>query len=370
MILPMSRADRSAACVVAAAFLAWAPGSELAAQESTNWYPRLAAGGMRVIGPGTPIRMQRAMPLELPPGGYHVHFPRDAAGKPDSLQVTAPPGSTLAIAVAPGTAAAPIELAPGQRDYMVRATATAEDSGGAWGLVARRRDDDNWYRFVWDRERGEFRFERALGGDAMVIRSAPGPVADDRAHELAFQVEGFRLHAWFDDELVLQALDGAHGEGGHDTWSHASQVEFENVRVEPPTAARASSVIVRVGPAGGLHDDADAELRAATAHSGGHWYVVELALDRPHPLLPKTVAGLEPWLLHGPVAPTVLLGDIAGNFGVDLFGQVPADGRISALLRFPSGPAIAGRSVLVRALVVTPDGDRLASRTPAVATQI
>ena len=98
--------------------------------------------------------------------------------------------------------------------------------------------------------------------------------------------------------------------------------------------------------------------------------MLEVALDRPHPVVPLTEAGLELWLLQRPAAPRILLGQFRDDLGSGTIGELPTDGRMQSGLRWPSGPALANQAALVRVLVVSPDGDRLVSRTPSVPVQM
>lgn len=337
----------------------------LAAQEGARWFARASDAGLRIVGPSTTVVRERfAGPITTPPGDFEVHFARDAAGKPDSLAVSVPDGATVVVAVEHASESTPTTLeAVDSTSYLVAATAVAADSAARLGLVARRTDDDNWYRFVWDRERGQFRLERSIAGAVVVIRAAEAPRGDDEPHELALQVEGFRLRAFLDDELVLQALDGAHLRGGYGTWQSAgARVEWRRTVVERPAPPRPSSAIVVSAGA--------ATFSAATCAAAGHYFVLELALDRPHPLVPTTVAGLEPWLLQRRAAPSILRGDFGRELGRIASEELPFDGRVSRTLGWPDGAILGGQAALVRALVVSPDGDRLVSRTPSVSLRL
>ncbi|MCA8951327.1 MAG: hypothetical protein KDE27_17600 [Planctomycetes bacterium] len=328
---------------------------------AARWFVRAAAPGVRIAGAAT-IRVERApdVPVETAPGAYEVHFPRDAGGKPDSLSLTVPAHATVAVAVEPAAAAESGTLASiGYRDYVVSTTFSCQDSAVATGLLARRSDDGNWYRFVWDRHDGRARLERALGGAVFVIAEASAPHGDDAEHELALQVEGFRLRAFLDDALVVQALDGAHVEGECAAWSGGdAEVRWGRLQIGRPAAPRASSAIAQTS--------SEAEFVAATCAAAGFHYVVELALDRPFALVPLTAAGIEPWLLHRPVTPVVVRADLRGTLGPGTFGTLGKDGHVRGRLLWPAVPAIVGQCATVRALVITPDGERLVSRTPSV----
>lgn len=335
-------------------------GAVCQAQEGARWHVRSGAAGARIEGPtARSVTGVAPRPVSTAPGDYAVHFGSDAAGKPESLAFTVPDGATVAVAVELAAPVEPIALQAGTvADYRLVASARAEGSHGRIGLVARRTDDDNWYRFVWDRNGANFRLERAMGGAMLVIAAVPAPATDGEEHRLALQVDGFRLRAWFDDVLVLEVLDGAHEVGGHATWAEGVAVAWRSVVVEPPAVTRASGAIV-------AHDHA-ATVTVATSASAGHYGVLELSLDRPHPTLLHTAANLELWMLQRAAAPRVLLGDFLGVLGDGAISELSRGGRMVAGVRWPNGAAIAGNAVLVRVLVVTPDGDRIVSRTPAL----
>jgi len=332
------------------------------AQDTAEWFARTGAAGARITGAAAlSFTGLTSNPQTTGPGDYEVHFGFDAKGKPESLAISVPAGSTVRLGVDPASAVRPLEVgSQAPADYRFAAVATMAGASGSFGLVARKRDEDNWYRLVCDADSNEFRLERSVGGVQMVIGSAPAPAFDDAAHDVSLQVDGFRLRAWFDDALVVQALDGAQDRGGWATWPDGeSGVRWRAAAVEPVAMMRASSAVVG--------EDRQATLFVSTAAAGGHYGVLELSLDWPYPALPRTAAGLEPWLLQRPAAPRVMLGDFLGEVGRGSIAQLPVDGRMQCGLRWPRGAAFFGQAVLARVLVVSPDGERLVSRTPAVA---
>ncbi|MBX3463650.1 MAG: hypothetical protein KF830_10790 [Planctomycetes bacterium] len=334
--------------------------SPVVAQQA-HWSLRGAAARVRLDGPETHWLQGPATEASLPPGGYAVHFGADAEGKPRSLALVVPAGATAAIATGPAATARAFAVPPADlRDYRVVAALAPGDEGEV-GVAARCSADGDGYLFVWDRTGGAFRLERSLGGERRLLARVDGPRGDRQPHTLALQVEGFRLTAAFDEADVLQQLDGGLASGGIDAgpWPWGRVAAPVRVDVHPVARPRASAAVV-VG-------EQAARWHAAPTAGPGHWYGLELALERPHPLLPRTAAGFEPWLLLPPAAPVVLAADWRGSLGPGGCGAVPLDGNLTAELRWPSLPGLRRQVVLVRALVASPDGAVLAEHTPAVA---
>ena len=370
---------------VAVAALSLAMSAMPRAQEAT-WYLRGSEANVRLVGPTTAmLRGEARAPISTPAGAWMVHFATDAAGKPGSLELDVPEAAIVGIAIGTAGPVASRTLpigdpawvshhggnqlqaswearcigSPDERDYRVVATASGVGKGGGLGVVARWTDAEHHYRFVWDRQRAELRIERQLGGDVLMLARAPSPSVDERRHELALQVQGFCVQGFCDDVLVAQVFDGAFANGSAGTWVMGDAAQFVAFAIEPPAPPRASSALVAT--------TAGASFVAATGAPAGHFYIVELALDRPHPLVPLTESGSEPWLLQRLAAPRVVLGDWRGSLGARTLGLVPRNGLVRAELAWPATTALRRQAVLVRALVVSPDGDAVVSRTPAVA---
>jgi len=368
--------------VVAVALLALVPTPVLA---QATWFLRGSEANVRLVGPTeVMLRGLGPAPITTPAGAWSVHFATDAAGKPGSMQLDVPDGATVGVAI---SAAGPVAShafatgdgraagrastqpksswfaflygSPDARDYRVVATASGKGARGGVGLVARWTDHEHHYRFVQDRERAELRLERQMGPDLLVLARAPSPPVDERPHQLALQVQGFRVQGFCDDALMLQLLDGAYASGSAGTWDAEHVGTFQSFAIEPPATARASSALVTTA--------AGASFVASTGAAAGHFYVIELALDRPHPLLPHNESGGEIWLLQRPAAPRLLLADWRGTLGAATLGLVPPDGLVRAELHWPDALWLRRQAALVRALVVSPDGEVVVAKTPAVA---
>lgn len=330
------------------------------------------AASAELVGP-------RASATKLPAGECTVHFGVDALGRPASLLLAVPDGARVHVAVAPaGPAAVRVVPTTGEgwqetagvdvvrttgspedSDYCVEGTFVAAAASQIVGVVARWRSATEFYACVLDPARGEVRIERHLGPDAFVLAKATVPSAGAKVRRLGLQVQGFRLQAVLDDAVVLQLFDGAVTKGAFGVCWRGEAPTWNALTVAPPAPQRASAALVRAA-------DGTAMLQAATAVTPGHWHVLDLVLDRPHPLVVRDAAGLEPWLLMRPAAPWVLGTDWRGRLGKDSLGEVPASGNVSHPVEWPDLPRLRLQAALVRMLLVTADGSTVTSATPAV----
>ena len=355
----------------------------LAAQ--ATWQLRVGDGLARIAGGADAGHVVAATtgPFRWPAGAFVVHFGVDALGKPMSLPLDVPDGAEVMVVTAPaGAAEAKVVradapdwqgftggVAPatwnarcidpaGGGNHRVEASFVRGATSGDVGLVARWLDERQHYRLVWDRARSELRLERQHGDLTIVLARATSPGWDEHEHTLALQVEGFRLAAFCDDALVLQALDGAFETGACGVWWSGEPVSWQRFAIAPPAAPRGSSALVRSA--------GSAVFTAGTTVAPGNLHVLELRLDRSHPALPATPAGLEPWLVRSPAAPIVLQADWRESLGAGGIGEVPTNGVFTSRLVWPATPALGGQSVLVRALLVAADGEAVIGATPAV----
>jgi hypothetical protein len=340
----------------------------LAAQ--TDWQLQGGEGRVRASGPATHWLQGPRATAGLPAGDYEVHFGVDAAGKPRSLAFVVADGAVVCVGTDAAAAIVGDEVSfagaaadivcvgdPEAANYRVVATVAAGGEG-AVGVVARCAGERQFYRFAWDRAVPEFRLERSLGGDVLVLARAAAPAADGASHALALQVDGFRLQACWDEAVVLQVFDGALSKGALGVWAPAAADVVERVVRQPVAEPRASAALVAAASTATFH--------AAVTVVPGHWHVLELALDRTHPPLPWTAAGLEPWLLLPPAAPVVMQADWRDSLGAGGIGIVGPEGVFTSELRWPGLTGLRKQCALVRAVLVSADGEVIAARTPAV----
>lgn len=357
---------------VAAAIVAVVAHAAVPAQVSWSFWGGAATA--RVSGTaGAELAGPRAA-IELAAGPASVHFGVDANGKPGSLSFDTGDGAAVHVAVDPAPAAAWREIAgtdggwvehagaasvrtigsPDDGEYRLEAvvTPTTQD---VLGLVARWRGPGQNYRFVLDRKAAEVRFERRLGGSVLVlVRAAYAAPPAGVPLRLAFQLQGFRLSAAIDDAPVLACFDGALTAGSFGTCQSGPAADWR-LRVAPPAPLRGSAALVQ--------DGSHVVLHAVTAVEPGHWYVLRLELDRPHPLVP-TWNGVEPALLQRPAAPEVLLADWRGQLARRGIGEIDPTGLLQCELELPVLPALRHRTALLRALLVEAHGDAQVGRTP------
>jgi hypothetical protein len=342
----------------------------------TDWSLCGGGGAVQVTGAGAAQLVGPRAAATLPAGAYAVHFGVDGAGKPASLQFDVPDGARVQLAVEPAPAAEWRLVAADASGWVEhRATPlsrvlTGSDDGPyrvegeceivaetrRIGLLARWRAADQHYRFVLDRDAGEVRFERRLGSELVLARAKFAAPPVGARVRLAFQVQGFRLTGCVDDAPVLACFDGALSIGAFGT-CHTGPAPDWRLRIGAAAPMRGSAALVQHG--------AHVELHATTEVVPGHWHVLRLALDRPHPLLPLH-NGVEPWLLQRPAAPTILIADWRGQLGRDGIGELGPDGRLRCELQMPALPALQLRVALLSALLVGPHGEDVVGATPGL----
>ncbi len=351
------------------------------ARAPVTWSRAGGGGACVVLGPASlRLAAPTARATTATGGAFTVGFAADAAGRPEPLALEVPDGADVQLATAPADAAAQTALAT--KD----ATGSGDDDGERWrwpgavaadqrlvlalgrvrvaSLHARMRGDAERYELAYEAKARTVRLVRVLGGPPLTLATATLPAGLEAPHTLEFELHGFRLQAFVDGVRVLQVLDGALGSGDVGmAWSRDGMfgggLGADGLAVAPPAAPRPSAALVR--------DTAHtAALHAASAAPPGPWAIVELALDRPHPLLLREASGCEPWLLQRPAAPVVLCATPKQELGPGTFAETPAQGPARASLRWPALPALAGHVAHARFVFVAADGSAELGRSPAV----
>lgn len=329
-----------------------------------------AAGAEPVL-----LRGPRAALADGPIGDCTVAFAADALGRPLPLAFAVADGDHVQLAVWPAGPAAttPVPLdgeAWQQHDgeWTVRTTkeganasqcvsvrTTASDGTTGLGLVVRWRSPENWCRCVWDLAQGELRYERCLGGRVATLARTPLP-ADRREHTLALQVTGFRVQAFVDDVSAFTCFDGGSAPGAYGPCHRGAAPQWIALALAEPSQASASIAAVRSASATHVH--------AALPWSPGQTFVLELALDRPHPLV-LALNGFESLFLLRPAAPQVLLAEWSQRLGRGSVGQLARDGLLHCELP-ATAPGLAGQAALVRVLAVA-GGEVVVDASPPIA---
>jgi PKD repeat protein len=125
---------------------------------------------------------------------------------------------------------------PAWTDYDVSVNFTSPDNDSV-GIMARYIDDDNFYRFSVDTERGFARIVAKQNGNYHLLAedlSHPG-YTPNANHSLRLSVDGSLIEAYFDSALVLTATDTRHAAGaiGLYCW-YSDGVRFDDLLVSAP----------------------------------------------------------------------------------------------------------------------------------------
>lgn len=345
-------------------------GATAAAQQPCLLQVDGAVHGVQVRGDAEFAAAGHSVQAMLPTGEWRLAFGAGGGGRPAGVDLVAPSGGTVVVAVAPppaplrqpwvaadGEATEPsVHGEPDVRDVRVAATVTVPADGPPAGVCVRWQGPEQHYRFVLDPRAEVARLERQLGSHVFVLATAPlaatgtGP----GPHRLELQVEGFRLHAFVDGRSVARAMDGAISEGRFGTFAvENGGARFSRVLAAPPAEPLATTAAI--ASAGAL------EVRARAPLAVGHQFALGLRLDQPEPLWPQRPSGCEPFVLQPPAEPWLLFGFA--------FGQVDADGNLDGALRWPLRAGLLGRAALVGGLLGSPDGSIVTGRLPWAAVR-
>ena len=323
----------------------------------------------------TLLRGPRATRDDGPSGDCKVTFAADALGRPLPIAFAVAPGDRVQLAIWPAGPATTTPVALDGDSWQqhdgewtvrtttegangsqcVRVSVTAGEGTIGLGLVVRWRSPENWCRCVWDLAQGELRYERCLGGRIATMARTPLP-ADRREHALALQVTGFRVQAFVDDVPAFTCFDGGSAPGAYGTCHRGKAPQWRSLALAEPSQATASIATVRSAGATQLH--------AALPWSPGQTFVLELALDRPHPLV-LAPNGFESLFLLRPAAPQVLLADWSQRLGRGSVGQLARDGLLHCELP-ATASRLAGQAALVRVLAIA-SGEVVVDASPPVA---
>lgn len=117
----------------------------------------------------------------------------------------------------------------------VRFKAVSGTGGKAAGLVARHRDDSNYYLLRADAIAGEVRLYHVLDGTRREIAGAPAVMTADAWHSLGLVIVGRAFRVSFDGATLFEAEDDAIREAGKiGLWTEADSVAyFDNLSIAP-----------------------------------------------------------------------------------------------------------------------------------------
>ena len=352
---------------------------QLAAQ--TSWQVEGGRTRARVVGPET--RAVTPTSCEsLSPGKYLVHFPAGESGKPGSLQLPVPDSARVILGapISKGASRLPVDVdgvevtastwaAVGvrpatevrtfpdeARDGRVSVRVTRSTDCRAFALLGRS-STEGGYLLAVDWRDAKVRLERRTGADRFVLGEVAVQGLPDEL-TLTLQMRGFRIEGFVDDARLLQILDGAVSRGAFGVGWSGRRPRFDSLWTAPAVVSVASSAAVMA--------DRKTSLYAFAPHSPGSLAVLELYLDRPYALLPRSAAGFEPWLRQRAAAPVVARGDWRGSIGAGSVCEVGVGGALRIDLLWPDLPLLCKQVALARWRIVAPNGGASVGVTPAV----
>jgi hypothetical protein len=77
----------------------------------------------------------------------------------------------------------------------------------------RFRDNDNYYRFSWDRQRNQRRLVKKSGGVFSLLAADNVPYVIGQSHQVEIVAQGGQLEVWVDGARIFQVDDPDHGQG-------------------------------------------------------------------------------------------------------------------------------------------------------------
>jgi hypothetical protein len=155
----------------------------------------------------------------------NIHSPPTDARDPAKL-------GTFAFYGVPGDNDPPVQPATTWTDYRVRVTMSSTDND-ALGVMFRYQDNDNYYRFSWDRERRYRRLVKKEDGEFVVLAKDKESYVVGQTYDVEIVADGTTLEIWIDGELVLSAEDGSLSEGTIALYSWANEGSyFDDIYVE------------------------------------------------------------------------------------------------------------------------------------------
>ena len=116
-------------------------------------------------------------------------------------------------------------------DYSVALDIKSDDND-AIGLMFRYSDNDNYYRFSWDRERSYRRLVKKENGIFTLLAQDDVPYVTGRTYKLSVVACGPAIHVSIDNALIFCVRDSSHASGTIAMYSWANTAAyFDNVAV-------------------------------------------------------------------------------------------------------------------------------------------
>ena len=121
-------------------------------------------------------------------------------------------------------------------DYTVSLTIRSEDDD-AIGLMFRYQDNDNYYRFSWDKQRSYRRLVKKQNGVFTLLAEDSVPYVTGQSYQLEIVAQGTTLQVSIDSTLIFSVTDNSLVSGSIALYSWGNQgAYFDNVVVEGDSA--------------------------------------------------------------------------------------------------------------------------------------
>ncbi len=104
------------------------------------------------------------------------------------------------------------DLGMGWLDYRVTFTMRSEDND-TLGVMFRYIDENNYYRFSWDAQRGYRRLVKVENGFFTELASDNVPYIQGQSYQMEIVAQGDLLEVWIDGYLIFQVSDATHLRG-------------------------------------------------------------------------------------------------------------------------------------------------------------
>jgi hypothetical protein len=119
----------------------------------------------------------------------------------------------------------------GWTDYRARFKLRSTDDD-TLGVMFRFQDNDNYYRFSWDKQLNQRRLVKKVGGVFSLLAADNVPYVMGQNYQLEIVVQGSQLEVWIDGTRVFQITDASMGQGSiaFYTWQN-NAAYFDDVQV-------------------------------------------------------------------------------------------------------------------------------------------
>jgi hypothetical protein len=105
-------------------------------------------------------------------------------------------------------------------------------ASGDIGVIFRYLDNNNYYRFVWDADAGQFRLEVRMGGTLKVLATHYGNIKPATFYTIDVDAYGSQISAFIDQNKVVSVTDGTLTEGSVALYTSSNPKGlFDGIRV-------------------------------------------------------------------------------------------------------------------------------------------